>query len=770
MKQKHNNTLQLRKDGTGLWLLEGAMFINWQDNPGSLWIMGRSGTGKSVLSSAVISKLQHDTQLFQAIENCPPPPAIAFFYFDFKDKESQAMDSALRRIVLQLSAQSPHPYRALEQQYKSESTGQTLPTYQDLLKVLEELLLETGRTYIVLDALDECKEVDHRRLVDFISMLHKWSKTPLHLLITSQPREIFTAGFGSIPSIILESDFLQHDIRLFVVNELQNLPSWAHHAADRVVSKSSGMFRLAACLIVQISHRRWEEGLDKTLDNLPNDLFGIYDRFLEAIHPEDFAYAEAALRWIIVSQRRVDLQQLADAIAFDFSDPTQYIYKPNRREGNQTGLIKWFEGLAVFNEDFVTLAHASVQDYLLSKQFTDKFGCNLSPSHSHTFIAQTCIAYLLHFSDNAPDGFSDNSLDNTSRNYPLAGYAATYWSPCKRCRSQRSRGGRQKIRKCAAAAFKEGHRDIVHLLLDNGADVSTAGIQYGSALQAAALYGWMDIVLLLLQNGANVNTAGKAYGSVLQAACAQGRMDIVHILLENGADVNTTGGYYGSVLHAACEEGHTDIVRLLLDNGADVSTAGIGYGSALQATSAKGHTDIVRLLLENGADMNTTGGRYGSALQAASEKGHTDIVHLLLENRANVNATGRRCGSPLQAASAGGHTEIVRLLLENTADVNTSGGEHGSALQAASEMGHTGIVHLLLENSADVNTTGGHYGSALQAASASGLTDIVCLLLENGADVNATGGIFGSALQAASSRGCTDIVNILRGKGARGVC
>jgi hypothetical protein len=40
MKQKQLDTQKLRQDGTGMWLLDGEIFIYWQDNPGVLWIQG----------------------------------------------------------------------------------------------------------------------------------------------------------------------------------------------------------------------------------------------------------------------------------------------------------------------------------------------------------------------------------------------------------------------------------------------------------------------------------------------------------------------------------------------------------------------------------------------------------------------------------------------------------------------------------------------------------------------------------------------------------
>ncbi|KAJ7669097.1 hypothetical protein B0H17DRAFT_1183904 [Mycena rosella] len=345
MKQKHLETLQLRKDGTGLWLLEGDMLINWQDNPGLLWIVGRSGTGKSVLSSAVIANLGNDTQLFSALENCPPSPAIAFFYFDFKDKEGQAMNSASGAW-------------ALEQQYKSKFTGQTLPTYQDLLKIFEEILLESAAPTLFLMHLMSAKS-----LIILDCGLHFEAPQVVQKPVAPvdhQPTEAnLRRWLRRIPSIMLESDLMQADINSLWSRNFESCK------ITGPIAQLIRWFRLAACLIVEISHCKWEEELDERLENLPNDLFGIYDRFLQAIRLDSFVYAEAALRWIMFSEDYQDLHELADAISFDFSDPTQYIYKPKRARE-------------------IKLCFPS--------------------------------AYLLNFSDNAPDGLSDNSLDNTSRN------------------------------------------------------------------------------------------------------------------------------------------------------------------------------------------------------------------------------------------------------------------------------------------------------------------------------------------------------------------
>jgi hypothetical protein len=93
-------------------------------------------------------------------------------------------------------------------------------------------------------------------------------------------------------------------------------------------------FRLAACLLIELSHCQWKDELDEKLQNLPKDLFGMYDRFLDSqrFRPEDLGYVASVLRWIF-SARTMTLAELADAIAFKFeSDPVRHIYCPDRRK------------------------------------------------------------------------------------------------------------------------------------------------------------------------------------------------------------------------------------------------------------------------------------------------------------------------------------------------------------------------------------------------------------------------------------------------------
>jgi hypothetical protein len=193
----------------------------------------------------VIEQLVEDRALLNHITST----AIGYFYFDL-GKES--VESALRRLLLQLSCQSPAACEALAQQHDMRN-GQTIPTYSDLLVILTKLLAIFGRTYLVLDALDECKTEDYDRVAAFVASIGGWTHFRLHILVTSQARDVFEKTFLSLRNlsrITPEIDTTSDDIRLYISSELTSrseLHIWKPESGwiiNYIVQKSAGMYVL----------------------------------------------------------------------------------------------------------------------------------------------------------------------------------------------------------------------------------------------------------------------------------------------------------------------------------------------------------------------------------------------------------------------------------------------------------------------------------------------------------------------------------------------
>ncbi|KAJ6094564.1 hypothetical protein N7467_002077 [Penicillium canescens] len=297
------------------------------------------------------------------------------------------------------------------------------------------------------------------------------------------------------------------------------------------------------------------------------------------------------------------------------------------------------------------------------------------------------------------------------------------------------------------------------------------------ALNIASKNGHIDIVQLLIGKGADVNAQDSSDGSAIEAASAHGHIDIVQLLIGKGADVNPQDSSDCSAIEAASAHGHIDIVQLLIGKGADVNTQDSSGVSAIEAASAHGHIDIVQLLIGKGADVNTQDSSGVSAIEAASAHGHIDIMKLLLENGAGVNAQGPVGFTPLLSAF---QKNALQFLLENGAYVNSASGrlEGNNALIAASERGYKDIIQLLLDNGADVNSNDGFYNALFRAAER-GDIESVQLLFDYGANFGPpsilpeqvlplypTVEYYSNALDAASRHGHEGIVQLLLERGA----
>ena len=113
-------------------------------------------------------------------------------------------------------------------------------------------------------------------------------------------------------------------------------------------------------------------------------------------------------------------------------------------------------------------------------------------------------------------------------------------------------------------ATRNGHKKIVELLLERGADVNVLSQDRGnSPLMEAAVRGDDVSVRRFLESGANPNLISKSGQTALMLAIGEGHTDIVKVLLEYKADpdikdsLGMTARMYASIFR------HEDIVSQL---------------------------------------------------------------------------------------------------------------------------------------------------------------------------------------------------------------
>lgn len=119
-------------------------------------------------------------------------------------------------------------------------------------------------------------------------------------------------------------------------------------------------------------------------------------------------------------------------------------------------------------------------------------------------------------------------------------------------------------------AAEKGHRDIVQLLLDHGADVNLKNEIGHTALYEAAETGRTEAVQILLEMGARVDLQSRDGLTPLHVAAQAGNTAMVQILLNKGSFINQPDNYGYTPLHRAADFNKKATVEMLMARGANI--------------------------------------------------------------------------------------------------------------------------------------------------------------------------------------------------------
>lgn len=277
-----------------------------------------------------------------------------------------------------------------------------------------------------------------------------------------------------------------------------------------------------------------------------------------------------------------------------------------------------------------------------------------------------------------------------------------------------------------ADACREGHVDIVRLLIEKGAKIQTKCVEYASSR------GYLEIIKLL--HDAKGDIIKKSYG--LYGASAMGQTEVVRFLLEQGAIPEH------DCLQRTCNYGHVDVVKLLI-------AAGAGFNKGIRLARKYGHPEIVQLLIDAGGNLRVNEGKIvdeWSDFEIGDQHhmGFPDSPHVYRKRRRDAKLVAFCMSCKM------GHIEQVMQHLDNGADINTEYQGLCPAAWACSS-GHIDIVRLLMERGAKPTLYW------FIQASGGGNMDIINLLIGAGADRY----YIECGLRAASLRGHTDVVQLL---------
>jgi hypothetical protein len=241
-RTNHATARQHYESQTGGWLLKSTQYTNWKAGAVShLWMYGKAGCGKTILSSTAIEDIRDTCEKDTDI-------SYAFFYFSFSDECKQSDGDLLRSLVVQLGWREPG-LSMLLQAYKN--TKSSVPGPDELEKILLASIRPCARVYLIMDALDECPE-DHEARQRVLGRIERLIQGASNVKILATSRELpaireSMAALGSEPMRIATSD-VDADIQRYVANQLSGDRSFRklrketlYLIESTIASKADGM-------------------------------------------------------------------------------------------------------------------------------------------------------------------------------------------------------------------------------------------------------------------------------------------------------------------------------------------------------------------------------------------------------------------------------------------------------------------------------------------------------------------------------------------------
>ncbi|KAI0968423.1 hypothetical protein F4678DRAFT_442982 [Xylaria arbuscula] len=673
------------------WFLEHVTYNSWLQKPRqTLWLEGKPGSGKSVLSKYFINHLSETT--------ADSAQVIRFFFS--QHAMAQSMTRFLSSVLHQQLVRSAPSFTASEiftnLTENREVRGADTPWDDDLLmeyvlRLVDQSTALGQSLYIIIDALDECTDPD--KVIALLDLLNTRFDPPRRIWTYISSRQ--SASFSPVWKICLEdNNFLdiQNYLNDKIKKTLQDFNSClvvqAH--VQTIAEKSQGVFPWASLVVsdmlLNLDRMPVKTALALAL-SLPTDLMAAYRTTLERLWDSSYSkqsrrLAQDALILVICAQRPLSILELRSALAVTESGVCHRLTMRTQDSIDIElrlnvlalcgGLLETSpqksrsaNGTITVLGTKVLLIHETVREFLMGKgshvlETPRGKGCE---ADFQLRAAEICLKSINEINQTA--AFPQIAAVDGGSSHFLR-YAVSYGMQHlnKACQM----GVRPKYEDTwRSPIFQQGFIErwaYVHKRFFGSRDHFKPVKTKAAHLMSYFGLSWLD-TCVWGGNLEDINEKDHHGHTPLALAAAKGHLDICQSLLGLGANVDSRDYVYGQTpLSLAVAHGHVDIVELLINAGSGHSNYTDGTPALLLAVRTA-NLSIVQLLLESGASAKIPDVQTGeTALSRAAALGHVPIVSLLLKSGAEVESWDKRGWTPLHYAISRGRKKTVEVLLD----------------------------------------------------------------------------------------------------------
>ena len=668
----------VRAKSTCEWIFSVPPFLTWSNGlKPLLWISAGFGCGKTTLMSFLKQRLSGQDGAFDHIENRPTSvPTVCGFFFNHKFQDLANATVLLRCLIWDLITQRHDMIHHVLEHYQESRPWSYTQLWQTFNAILRDP--EASSLCIIIDALDQCNEVDTVMLLEgLIEILEErsvQSNDAIRFIISSRP-----ALAGPVKEVqmhasnlLLDQDAVLRghtttDIRRFVLQSLDrdgrlfpsDVPNRVRKIetlADSFTLRSEGNFLWAKLVFEQLRKRSYVKlsDVDKFLSECPKDIEGIYCKALANVDP---LYHEAVLKSfhiILAANRPLTIAEFKGALAIEENHQTLESWERTIEDLEHiTSYLEQILGpLLWVTKTGISLRHQAVKDFLLSRIPSPKAlgrhshlkrcegDCEIfvtSMSESQKTLTKCCIN-LLRLND------FDQEIGPQNDNMEIwESFGFMPMNPST-VDSQSYDDQTEPPESCPpffeyAASNWPSHFASIGSIDDDVVDAVRRLLK-----QTNNLAHWSHQFRRHHQGDAN---------------------------LPDHLDASIVAAYFG----------HAPVISSLMKN----HDRNLMWKTALTWASRMGQGEIVKLILGFGIpyDGSSVDGR--SSFSWAVAGGHLEIVDMLLERDMElINVKDADGCCPLMLAAANGELEMVEKLIHSEdIDVNLRGNRGASAIHCA---------------------------------------------------------------------------------------